>query len=226
MALSIFAAAAGGLIPSLIWLAFWLSEARCEPEPRVRIIITFFMGMLVVALVYQLEVVSQYIVSGAALLVLWASIEEILKLAAASVFGLMGHDYDEPLDAVVYMATAALGFAAAENALYLFAGGHMGSVQNLLTGDLRFVGATLLHVLSSTTIGLIMAFFYYFHRTVRTMAVVFGVILAIALHTLFNFFILSEGGTKVLFVFAPIWLGIIVILVLVERIKNPKRDYC
>jgi RsiW-degrading membrane proteinase PrsW (M82 family) len=250
---AILMAGAGGLLPTLVWLWFWLSEDRCQPEPRVRIMLTFLAGILSVVLVLPVEdIFAQFapqiqsflavilpsalysvavvVPAGSTIpvfvFVLWASSEELLKLGAASPFGLISRAYDEPIDAVVYMTTAALGFAAAENGLYLFTGGHGAAIQSLLTGDLRFVGATLLHVLSSATIGLVMAFFYSYPRVVRVLALLCGVILAITLHTLFNFFILLEGGARVLYVFAPIWLGVVVVLALLERVKNPRRDYC
>jgi hypothetical protein len=53
-----------------------------------------------------------------------------------------------------------------------------------------------------------------------------GVILAIFLHTLFNFFILGAGGNTTFWVFLALWFGIIAILLFAERVKRPARDYC
>ncbi len=52
-----------------------------------------------------------------------------------------------------------------------------------------------------------------------------GVILATALHTLFNFFILGKGGDATFGIFFCIWLGIIALLLLVEQIKLPRNTY-
>lgn len=249
---TIAVALVGGLLPSCIWLVFWLSEDRCAPEPKIRIILTFLAGMAAVGLVLPIEqqlalhapaiqswlalflphnvseiLGSSVVLAPGVVLILWAITEELFKLAAGAIFGLSSSAYDEPLDAIIYLTTAALGFAAAENALYLFTSlGSITGTQSLLTGDLRFVGATLLHILASATIGLSLAFFFYSSRIMRIVALLVGVILAILLHTLFNFFILWGGGAKALYVFLPIWLGIVVTLALTERIKNPKRDYC
>lgn len=162
---------------------------------------------------------------GTLLFVLWALTEELAKFGAAAIFGLMSRAYDEPLDALIYMITAALGFAAGENTLYLL-GTHGGIAASILEGDLRFAGATLLHTLASGTIGLSLAFAFYLERRYRILIAAAGVILAIALHTLFNFFILNVSAGQVLLVFVPLWLGIALILLLTERIKTPERDYC
>lgn len=227
MAQTIFIAIIGGILPSLIWLAFWLFEDRCEPEPKFRLILTFLAGMAAVGFVLPLELKAAAIFSGAALLILWAVAEELFKFGAAIPFGLGSRDYDEPIDAVIYLITAALGFSAAENALYLFASlGTVAGTAGLLTGDLRFIGATLLHTLASATIGLAIAFAYNHGRAARLLAALGGLILAIVLHTLFNFFILLEGGARALYVFLPIWLCLVALLALLERVKNPARDYC
>jgi hypothetical protein len=52
-----------------------------------------------------------------------------------------------------------------------------------------------------------------------------GVILATALHTLFNFFILGQGGDATFGIFFCIWVGIIAILLATESIKTPAKNY-
>jgi len=224
----------GGIVPSLIWLGFWLFEDRCEPEPKLRIVLTFVSGMAAVFFVYYLEVwvipfTSDFMLSGVPVLefLAWAFFEETFKFLAAAAFGLSSSAYDEPIDAIIYLSTAALGFAAAENALFLFTSLHNGTLaESVLSGNMRFVGATLLHTLSSATLGLCMAYAFYKSRMARYDAVAFGLILAIVLHTLFNFFILQSGGSTIFFVFLLLWAGIVAVLFFTERVKRPARDYC
>ena len=181
--------------------------------------------MVGVALV--LEQKAQLYWQGPALLLAWAAIEEILKFGAAYFVALRARVFDEPLDAIVYMVTAALGFSAFENALFLLTPLlHGDVVRSIVTGDLRFIGATLLHCLSSATIGLCLAYAYYKGAAVRRFAGVVGVILAVALHTAFNFFILGGGGGGTFWIFLCIWFGVVAMLFLVEQIKQPARDYC
>ncbi len=218
----------GGLVPSLIWLGFWLFEDRCEPEPKIRILLTFLAGMAAVPIALYLERWVMPYASGVALLAVWAVVEETLKFAAAAAFGLSSPAYDEPVDAIIYLSTAALGFAAAENALFLFGWLENGSVlQSVAQSDMRFIGATLLHILSSATVGLSIAYAFYRSRIVRYDATFIGLVLAIFLHTLFNFFILQLNGNDMIFaVFLALWAGIVAVLFFTERIKEPARDYC
>jgi protease PrsW len=223
---NLFVAFLGGVLPALVWLAFWLFEDRCEPEPKRYIFFTFVAGMAAVLPVLLVEEYATTFVSGTLLLLAWAFTEEFFKFAAAYVVALRSWVFDEPLDAIIYMVTAALGFSAIENTLFLWGALPQGVLHGVLTEDLRFVGATLLHTLSSATIGVSLALSFYKSRAVRALYALGGVILATALHTLFNFFILGSGGNATFFIFLCIWFGIIAILLLVERVKYPSRDYC
>src|SRR3989344_4723949 len=113
----LFIAFLGGLLPSLLWLGFWLLEDRCEPEPKKYLFITFLAGMIAVVAVLPVErFVMQYL-ACTALLFAWAVLEEGFKIGAA-LLALRSRALDEPIDAVMYMVAAALGFAAMENALF------------------------------------------------------------------------------------------------------------
>src|SRR3989344_7863066 len=109
----------GGVLPALLWLFFWLMEGRCEPEPKRYIVFAFLAGMLAVPLVLPIERAAMQYVSGTLLLVAWAAVEEIFKFAAAYFTALRSRVFDEPLDAVIYLVTEALAFAAFENMLFL-----------------------------------------------------------------------------------------------------------
>ena len=216
----------GGFLPALVWLLFWLMEDRCDPEPKRYIALSFIAGMCAVPLVLPLEQLANSYASGIWLFLLWATLEEVFKFGAAYWAALRTAAFDEPLDAIIYLVTAALGFSALENALFIWTPLHQGDVmRSIITGDLRFMGATLLHTLASTTIGVTLALAFYKKAGTRKLFAFGGVILAIFLHTLFNFFILNEGSSNTLWIFMCIWLGIIALLLLTERIKQPK-DYC
>jgi RsiW-degrading membrane proteinase PrsW (M82 family) len=217
----------GGILPALLWLTFWLLEDRCEPEPKRYIFYAFVLGMLTIPFVLEAERFMAGYLTGPMLLLSWAFIEEAFKFGAAYLAALRWSVFDEPLDAVIYLVTAALGFAALENVLFIITPIESGNVaQTLITGNLRFVGATLLHTLCSATIGLAIAFTYYKNASTRRFAAVGGVILATALHAGFNLSILGQGGSSIFWIFLILWLGIVGALLLVERIKQPSRDYC
>jgi protease PrsW len=224
---NVFVALIGGVVPALVWLVFWLLEDRCQPEPKRYLFLCFVGGMLVVWPALFLERMLIPYASGTTLLFGWAAIEELLKFAGAAIFALAWANYDEPLDAVVYMVTAALGFSAMENTLFLLTPIAEGDIiRSVITGDLRFIGATLLHTLASASIGIAMALSFHEPAMRRRAAAFGGLILAIFLHTLFNHFILQGGGGSTFWVFLSIWCGIVAILLLTERIKQPAKDYC
>ena len=62
----------------------------------------------------------------------------------------------------LFLAFFALGFAALENALFIFNPFMRGEfTESILTGNFRFLGATLLHVLASGVVGATMALAFY-----------------------------------------------------------------
>jgi RsiW-degrading membrane proteinase PrsW (M82 family) len=210
-----------------LWLTFWLLEVRCEPEPKRYIFFCFVLGMFTIPLVLFSEKFAAQYFTGTALFLAWAAIEELFKFGAAYFAALRFSVFDEPLDAVIYMVTAALGFAALENVLFILQPLESGNVlQTVVTGDLRFIGATLLHTLSSATIGLALAFSFYQRAAIRRLAAIGGVILAIFLHALFNLSIIKSEGEKILMIFLFVWLGAIVLILFFEKIKrirNPQQ---
>jgi RsiW-degrading membrane proteinase PrsW (M82 family) len=226
----ILAAIAGGVLPALAWLWFWRREDSRHPEPRRLIALAFFAGMLAVAVVIPIEKFVQpyagdvsWLPPMTILFIAWAFIEEITKYLAAYITVLRRAEDDEPIDPVIYMVTTALGFAAAENTLFLLsplAGSTV--VQTLITGNLRFVGATLLHVLSSAVIGLALALSFYAKRNIKRRYAFFGVIVASILHSVFNFFIINTTEEHLLRTFAFVWLGIVALLAVLEFVKRIK----
>lgn len=217
-----FIAVAGGVFPALAWLWFWRREDAPHPEPRRLIALAFFAGMVTVAVVIPLQkAIAPLLPSVTAVFAAWSAIEEVFKYIAARLSVLNRREDDEPIDPVIYMVTVALGFAAAENTLFLLsplAGETLTSA--VLTGNLRFIGATLLHVLSSGVIGLALAFTFYGSKKAKRLGAFFGVILAIALHALFNFFILNTPEEHLLKTFAVVWLGVVAMLAGIEFVKR------
>lgn len=216
----------GGLIPALFWLAFWLQEDEIHPEPKGVIALAFVAGMASVLIALPLEIVfAQYVPEGVLRVVLWAASEELVKYWAAS-YSAFHHnrDFDEPVDAMIYLISAALGFAAIENAFFIF-----GAIQDfpttvtLLSGSMRFIGASLLHVLASATIGATIAFSFYKNSFVKHWHLLLGIALAILLHSIFNLLIIqleAQGWQYLtLGVFALVWIGIVVIIFFFEKVK-------
>ncbi len=221
--LTIGAATIGGMLPAFAWLWFWLREDAKHPEPRRLIALAFFAGMCTVAIAIPVEqFVGTFITNQALTFTAWSAIEETIKFVAALAVILWRKDYDEPIDAVIYMICVALGFSAVENTLFLWnpslSGGSL--AQEIITGNLRFVGATLLHVLSSATIGISLALAFYKPRIVKVLYALTGVILAILLHSAFNFLIIHTPQAELLRTFVFVWIGVIMLLAALEFVKR------
>jgi len=143
-----------------------------------------------------------------------------MKFAAGLIIVLWNKAVDEPIDVIIYMVTVALGFAALENALFIFNPLATGdTILAITSGQLRFLGSTLLHVLATGTVGAFLALAYYKNSHLKLAFGTLGLFIAIVLHALFNFFIMDSSGGTILVVFLFVWMGIIVLLLLFEKVK-------
>jgi len=219
---------AAGILPPLLWLLFfWLREDSAHPEPKKIIALVFFLGILSIFPAKVLsEFAADHLTSGSFWLVCTqAFIEEMVKFFAAYL-GAMWHNksFDEPIDAMIYLITAAIGFTAFENALFMFSAVSTGGILiGLASNGMRFVGATMLHTLSSATLGAFIGFAFYRSKFIKQKRLIFGLILATLLHTLYNELIISvanSGTNNYLSVFGAMWVGIIIILFFFEKIKS------
>jgi len=213
-----------GLLPGFAWLVFYLSE-ETHPEPKRLIAFTFVVGMAFGFFTVAIENLFTGWIAGfgfaeLSLLSLFglAIIEETMKFTAAHFAINRNPEVSEPVDAMIYMIVAALGFATLEN-IGAIAGitPQAAIVPAVLeTVSLRFVGATLLHTLTSGIVG------YYWARGIVEGKVVRyvlgGLALAAILHTTFNYLILTYGGA----VYSVIFLIIVGFFVLndFEKIKS------
>lgn len=236
--------AALSFLPPVIWLLFYLHEDR-HPEPKHLIMFTFVAGILsaVFAVILELGLLGRPIIlsdgtrafnGGLAyriypLLLEWrffilgsvAAIEEYLKYLAVKFAVLSRPDFDEPVDAMIYMVTAALGFAAIENVIFVVPVFERDSLASgfELTAN-RFLAANLLHALSSAIVG------YFLARHVfspwRKHAVAAGIIIATVLHTAFNYFIIRRDmmPNSLLLVVFLLTIMAVVVFVDFERLKK------
>ncbi|MBI2623569.1 MAG: PrsW family intramembrane metalloprotease [Candidatus Liptonbacteria bacterium] len=200
-----------GFLPGFAWLLFYLKE-DLHPEPKRLLFLTFLAGagFSMFALALQLgfngllPAIGIEPLSLVALLVL-AAIEECVKFAAAYAAIHNNPEFDEPVDAMIYMVVAALGFATVENigALYGATPANVAFLGDIFeTLSLRFVGATLLHTLTSALVG------YFWAVSIRDFNsrrfVIEGLVVATLLHMVFNYLILlyDSFAYPVLFVLA------------------------
>lgn len=194
-----------GFFPSLIWLSFYLKRDK-HPEPNNILRKVFVLGMFstIPAIFVELglkTIFSSLAISHTSYLFLYIFIgialtEELAKFFAVRIGAYKNKALDEPVDLMIYMIVAALGFAAAENMLALFKLGPVPVVSDLLGITLlRLLGATFLHALASGVLG------YALAKTCSTpkdrlLYGIVGLFVAVLLHGLFDFFILYTDGVQ------------------------------
>ncbi len=214
-----------GVLPALLWLSFWLREDNLHPEPRTMIAASFLSGMVIVVLAVIMEKYASDIINNQTYrYIAWATIEEICKFIAVAIVALNSKYMDEPIDAMIYCITVALGFAALENTLFILSPFHSGDItRGIITGNMRFIGATLVHTVSSAIIGFMIGISFYKNAFIKAVLLIIGVILAIALHASFNLFIINETVTNTLKVFSWVWISVVILIILFEEIKGIKE---
>ncbi len=126
-----------GFIPMLIcaYFIYWLD--RYEKEPVQLLGFVFIWGAIVAStaafIINTFLGVGFYLFTASETLTDFATgaffappVEEVLKgLAVFLVFLVFHHEFDSILDGIIYAAIAALGFAATENAFYIYSMGYL-----------------------------------------------------------------------------------------------------
>lgn len=225
--LKIFAVAflLGGLLPSLLWLWFWLKEDEENPEPGILLALIFAMGIATVVMVLPVQrYINDLVSDHTTKLVLWATAEEALKFLAVILVVKGARAANEPIDWPMYMITAALGFATLENTLFVVKPLSLdGTIVALLTGHLRFLGSTLLHTVTSGIIGIALGLSFFMGWFRKFLFAILGFLLAVALHSMFNFFIINNNGSDFMKVFAFLWVATILVLLLFEKVRRMSK---
>jgi RsiW-degrading membrane proteinase PrsW (M82 family) len=212
----------GGALPAILWLWFWVrQEEKKDREPTGLIVACFIIGSLVVFLAIWAQRFSlNFIFDKTTQIIVWSAIEEILKMLAVLVV-ISGHSHlDQPIDYPMYFIAGALGFAALENVLFIISPIEIsGTVVGMITGNLRFLGATLLHAIASSMIGSAFGLSMGMKKY-RPLYVFIGIIFAISLHSLFNFFIIKGSGENFLSVFGFLWVVAIINILIFEKLRR------
>ncbi len=200
-----------GFAPALFWLWYFYIKDRYDPEPRAWILKIFLLGMAstipialvegLIGLVFPSELVLAVVVAPI--------VEEVGKFLVVYLFVFHRPVFDEPIDGIVYAVTAALGFAALENFVYILAAY---SETLLLPLELSVVRAVLSvpgHALMSTMWGFALGQSLVTPLPSARRLVVNGILLAIALHAAFNLLVSLDivGAAVLVIVLVPLmWL--------------------
>ena len=187
-------------IPSFIWLVFfWLQDKHRESKGIIMRI--FFWGFFIAIPIVLAETIAENYLGTffAELSLFWlfgflaiALVEEAGKYLVVYAKAIPLRAFNEPQDAIIYMITAALGFAAIENFFYALNVYENGFSASLLSLGGRFLTATPLHVIASGIFGYFLALSLFSPKP-RHGLIVLGLVIATALHGFYNHFIIQAG---------------------------------
>jgi RsiW-degrading membrane proteinase PrsW (M82 family) len=181
------------IVPSLL-LIWYFYKRDLNPEPREVLIKTFLLGILIVLpvmiFVFPLLLfrpqLNHPMLAGLYCAFLCAAVpEEFFKFLVVTRYSARNPAFDEPMDGVVYGATASLGFATLENILYVAQGGWIVAVARALT-------AVPCHACLGAILG------YYVgqarFKSGRKVSAWLGLLIATVLHALYNFPLFATRG--------------------------------
>lgn len=218
------------VLPSIIWLLFYLRKDK-HPEPNRMVVKIFFWGIIstLAALAFEflysgaLEFIA---IQNIAILLIggMAFIEEYLKYFVVKIKVLKNPEFDEPIDAMLYLIIAALGFAAAENIFLLnrlsMTGATTEAILEVTLG--RFLGAVFLHALASGIVG------YFLARSLllkheRKSFVGLGIFVATCLHGIYNYIIIEISPSNENSAWLLVGLLILMAITVSLGFKNLKK---
>jgi len=228
------------LLPSIIWLAFFLTKDR-HPEPKRVIMKVFVWGMafaIVVAL-FEVSILKaiDFIFPSLDPDALWlllfkflfvvALTEEVAKYLVVRQAAMFDSAVDEPMDIMLYFIVCALGFATIENLLLMiYLVDPFGIMSGLEFSFLRFVGATLLHTLTSGAFGFFVALSFYYKKN-KGLLFFAGLLTAVLVHGFYNISIIWFSGIYQIVVPAIFLLALLILtslgFVKLRRLKGVCR---
>ena len=183
---------AAGLGPALFWLWFIWRRDRYEREPKLLLAVTFALGAVVAIPAGLLEGVfgaGEGRTAGIAgtvvsTMFLVGPIEETAKFAVVRLWAYPRRAFNEIMDGPVYAAAAAAGFAGLENIGYIIDNGAAVML-------IRAPVSTLAHLLFAMPYGLALGRAKM--GVGRPWAVLMALVVASALHGLFDLFLMAPG---------------------------------
>ncbi len=178
------------LLPGLLIAVYLYLHDKHEPEPIWLVIISFFLGavslfvnLLIAWPVDKLIPIDDHDLTSQAIhaFAVVAFIEELSKFAFLRIFIYPNKNFNEPLDGIIYAVMIGMGFATAENILYVWKGG-------IDTAFVRMFSAIPAHAMFSIMMGYWMGRAKFIHAY-ETRYAVMGLFSAVILHGLYDYFL-------------------------------------
>ncbi|PLR83061.1 PrsW family intramembrane metalloprotease [Bacillus canaveralius] len=196
-----------GIAPGLALLSYFYLKDQYGTEPLSMVLKTFVFGALLVFPIMFIQYVleAEHIVQSGFVSAFFSTslLEEFFKWFVLFYTVYKHVHFDEPYDGVVYGASVSLGFATAENIMYLIANG----LEHAL-------GRALLPVSSHALFGVIMGYYIgkgKFSANSNKKWIIFSLFTPFFLHGTYDYILLSrDNWTSFIFPFMIFlwWLGL------------------
>lgn len=215
------------LLPALL-LGWWIyRKDSLRPEPLRQLYLAFMYGVgsaFVSLMISKLMALMGILVydlgsyTGAISTALFAAAlpEEVAKLAMLWLFLSKSKHYDEYFDGIVYAACVGLGFAAAENVLYL-----LQSEDWLMTGIVRGITAVPAHFAIACAMGYFYSKRHFGDKSPLTAVCILAV--PIIIHWVYDALAFSEAVNPSISVFVSILFILLILWIYkgtMRRINN------
>lgn len=215
----------GGVLPTFLWLWFWMTESDGE-APHGLLAISYAAGMLAVLVLLPLHgPVESLNLSANTITVLYAILEEVAKVGIIALLAFNSQNCNDATDYTIFLVTGALGFSALENTLYLINpiahASDIGSV--IITGNLRFFGATVLHTMTVALVGIAIGVAFPYGRFSKFLAALVGMGGGVMMHVAFNTFIMQNTRQGTIIAIAGVWSVALVLILIFDRLREYQR---
>mgnify|MGYP006274307785 CR=1 FL=1 len=176
-------------VPGLLWLWFFYRKDKYNPEPVGLVLKSFVYGIFAIfpAILFEYPF-SKLIAQPPNLLTLLlltilviGLVEEVMKYIVIRYTVYKSPEFDEVMDGIIYLVSAALGFAAFENLLY-------SAVLGFKVGLIRALVTSIVHASFSGILG------YYVGRAKlesKPNLIYFGLAQVVVLHGLYDFVVMG-----------------------------------
>ncbi len=179
------------ILPGVFWVWYFYRQDYLDPEPWGLILKSFIVGVLsvipagIIERPYASELSRPNNLLGLLLvtIVVVGVTEETVKFLAAYFSVYRNKEFNEVMDGIIYVVTAGLGFAAAENLMYTTMFGYK-------VGVIRAVVTSLAHAGFSGVVG----FFFGMARCNPEKSkfyILYGLLWGSLLHGVYDFLVIS-----------------------------------
>lgn len=180
------------IVPSIIIFLYFYVSDRFK-EPKQTILIVFVLGILIC---FPAGIINDFIINNfqrdtdlserlysSFFTAAW--VEELLKFLVLYYIVLRRHEFNEPMDGLVYGVTVSLGFATYENYSYVFYWANEWDIDPYQMAIWRSYSAIPLHGLC----GCIMGFYFGLYSfTAKFKYLILSLLLPYLIHGFYNFF--------------------------------------